>query len=132
MACTVYCPKCRETIKVRLVVENEDLPTSVPQLERTESGSQYNLPYDSPSLGRSGSSSYEEFEDLDRFPPTSIPLTHSANSDYEGFSDLDDIPSSPVLAHSVDSHYQGMGMGGRKKTRKRFNTHKKKLTKRRK
>lgn len=129
MACTVYCPKCRETIKVRIVVENEDLPTSVPQLERTESGSQYNLPYDSPSLGRSGSSSYEKFKNLDRLPPTSTPLTHSANSDYEGFSDLDDPPPSHGL---VKSRYVGMKRGGRKKTRKRVNAHKKKLTKRRK
>ena len=67
------------------------------------------------------------------FVPSNPSLGRTGSSkDYDNFSDLDDIPSSPVLAHSVDSHYQEMGMGGRKKTRKRFNAHKKKLTKRRK
>ncbi|MDA9216247.1 hypothetical protein N9O88_00290 [bacterium] len=107
MSCTIFCPKCNETLRVRLVVEEEDLPTSVPQLTRTGSDSQYNLPY-STSLGRSSS------------------------SDYEGFSDLDDSPTSPVLEHSDSSHYAKMGLGGRKKTRKRFYSHKKKFTKKKK
>ena len=65
------------------------------------------------------------------FIPSNPSLARSGSSrDYNNFSDLDDIPSSTVLAHSDDSHYVGMGRGGRKKTRKRFYSHKKKLTKR--
>ena len=131
MSCTIFCPKCNETLRVRLVVEEEDLPTSVPQLTRTESDSQYNLPY-STSLGRSSSSDYEGFKDLDSFPDTHSSLTRSTNSVYEGFSDLDDSPTSPVLEHSDSSHYAKMGLGGRKKTRKRFYSHKKKFTKKKK
>lgn len=66
------------------------------------------------------------------FVPSNPSLGRSGSSDYDNFSDLDDRPSPPVLARSVDSHYQGMGTGGRKKTRKRYNSYKKKLTKRRK
>ena len=83
MACTVNCPRCGETIPVHLEVDKDFVPSN-------------------PSLGRSGS------------------------SDYDNFSDLDDTPSSPVLAHSVNSDYQGMGHGGNKKTRKRSNSDKKK------
>ena len=66
------------------------------------------------------------------FVPSNPSLGRSGSSDYDNFSDLDDTPNPPVLAHSVDSHYVGMGHGGNNKTRKRSNSHKKKLTKRKK
>ena len=67
------------------------------------------------------------------FVPSNPSLERTGSSrDYDNFSDLDEIPSPVSLAHSVDSQYVGMGTGGRKKTRKRFNSYKKKLTKRRK
>jgi hypothetical protein len=88
MVCTIYCPKCGETIPVQVVVDEDFVPSN-------------------PSLGRTGSS-----------------------RDYDNFSNLDDTPNPPALAKSV-TRYVGMGHGGNKKTRKRSNSHKKKLTKKR-
>lgn len=66
------------------------------------------------------------------FVPSNPSLGRTGSSrDYDNFLNLDDTPNPPVLANSV-TRYVGMGTGGRKKTGKRFNSHKKKLTKRRK
>ena len=52
MACTIYCPKCKETLRVRVVVDDKDahrtpsLPTKSLPLTRTEFDHQYNLPFD--------------------------------------------------------------------------------------